>query len=235
MRVLIVDDDHANRKMVTYLMGEEGYHVESAASGQEALRLLDERVVDLVILDVMMPGMDGYELLTRLKQRFDLPVIFLSAKGETADRVKGLDTGADDYLAKPFEPAELMARVRSVMRRAEIFSKGESNSAVHVGQFRLDPTNNRIHFGEGRHEDLTPIEYRMIHALMRNVGRTQTHDMLLNAVWGYEYEGYSNQIAVYIRRLRAKIEPVPSEPIHLVTVRGLGYKFQLRDELEALE
>lgn len=230
MRVLIVDDDHANRKMVTYLLREEGYEVETAATAQEALQLLDERVVDFIILDVMMPGMDGYELLTRLKQRYDLPVIFLSAKGETADRVKGLDIGADDYLSKPFEPAELMARVRSVMRRTELYSKGDANTAIQLGHFRLDPVNNRINLGDGKYEDLTPIEYRLLHVLMRNVGRTQTHDMLLNAVWGYEYEGYSNQIAVYIRRLRAKLEAVPSDPIHLVTVRGLGYRFQLKEE-----
>jgi DNA-binding response OmpR family regulator len=178
----------------------------------------------------MMPGMDGYELLTRIKQRYDLPVIFLSARGETADRVKGLDGGADDYLSKPFEPAELMARVRSVMRRAELFSKADSANSISVGQFQLDATNNRLIVGSHRVEDLTPIEYRLLHALMRNHGRTQTHDMLLAAVWGYEHEGYSNQIAVYIRRLRAKVEEVPAEPVHLVTVRGLGYRFQLRDE-----
>jgi DNA-binding response OmpR family regulator len=222
MRVLIVDDDHANRKMVTYLLSEEGYEVETAASGNEALRILDERVVDFVILDVMMPGMDGYELL--------IPVIFLSARGDTADRVRGLDTGADDYLAKPFEPAELMARVRSVMRRTELFSKGDSNNPIQLGHFRLDPVNNRLYLSDNRVEDLTPIEYRLLHVLMRNAGRTQTHDMLMSAVWGYEYEGYSNQIAVYIRRLRSKLERVPGDPVHLVTVRGLGYRFQLRDE-----
>lgn len=230
MRVLLVDDDLANQKMVTYLLREEGYEVESATSGAEALKMLEEIVVELVILDVMMPGMDGFQMLTRLKQRYDLPVIFLSARGDTVDRVKGLDHGADDYLSKPFEPAELMARVRSVMRRTELFSKGDSNNPIQLGPFRLDPLNSRLYFGDGTHEDLTPIEYRLLHVLMRNIGRTQSHDMLLSAVWGYDYEGYSNQIAVYIRRLRAKIEAVPSEPVYLVTVRGHGYRFQLRDE-----
>lgn len=230
MRILIVDDDHHNKKMVSYLLNEEGYQVEAVSTGQEALRMLDEKVIDLVILDVMMPGMDGYEALLRMRQRFDIPVIFLSAKGETADRVKGLEVGADDYLAKPFEPAELLARVKSVMRRSELFARSESNSAVQVGQFRLDPLNNRVHFSDSRYEDLTPIEFRLLHTLMRNVGRTQTHDMLLNAVWGYEYEGYSNQIAVYMRRLRAKIEPDPGDPVYLLTVRGLGYKFHVPEE-----
>ena len=154
----------------------------------------------------------------------------LTASGTLADKVDGLSRGADDYLAKPFEPAELMARVRSVMRRTELFSKGDAASPIVLGPFRLDPVNNRLYCGDGRVEDLTPIEYRLLHVLMRNAGRTQTHDMLMSAVWGYEYEGYSNQIAVYIRRLRSKVERVPGEPVHLVTVRGLGYRFQLKDE-----
>lgn len=226
MRVLIVDDDLPSVKMNSYLLREEGYEVVTAANGLEALRLLEEETIDLVILDVMMPMLDGHETLRRLRQRYDVPVIFLSAKGETADKVKGLEIGADDYLAKPFEPSELLARVKSVMRRSEIFAKADSNSQLQVGELRLDPVSNRVSFADGRYEELTPIEFRLLHALMRNAGRTLTHDVLLNSVWGYEYDGYSNQIAVYIRRLRAKIEPDPSDPRYLITVRGLGYKFE---------
>lgn len=226
MNILLVDDDQPSLKMSTFLLREDGYNVITAQSGPEALQRLEDRTVDLVILDVMMPGMDGHEVLRRLRQRYELPVIFLSAKGDVADKVKGLEIGADDYLAKPFEPAELLARVKSVMRRTEIFSKADSASHLHVSGLRLDPVSNRVHFEDGRHEELTPIEFRLLHMLMRNAGRTLTHDVLINSVWGYEYDGYSNQIAVYVRRLRAKIEEDPSDPRLLVTVRGLGYKFE---------
>lgn len=226
MRVLIVDDDRPSVKMNSYLLREEGYDILTAPNGLEALHILEKETVDLVILDVMMPIMDGHETLAKVRQNYDLPVIFLSAKGETKDKVQGLEMGADDYLAKPFEPAELLARVKSVMRRSEIFSKADSNSHLQVGEIRLDPVSNRAYFKDGTFVDLTPIEFRLLHALMRNAGRTLTHDVLLNSVWGYEYDGYSNQIAVYIRRLRAKIEPEPSNPRYLITIRGLGYKFE---------
>lgn len=226
MRVLVVDDDLPSLKMNSYLLREEGYEVVTATDGVEGMQKLEEETIDLVILDVMMPMMDGHETLRRLRQRYDVPVIFLSAKGETADKVRGLEIGADDYLAKPFEPAELLARVKSVMRRSEIFAQADTSSQLQVGDLRLDPVSNRVHFQDDRHQELTPIEFRLLHALMRNAGRTLTHDVLLNSVWGYEYDGYSNQIAVYIRRLRAKIEPDPSDPRYLITVRGLGYKFE---------
>lgn len=226
MRVLIVDDDLPSVKMNSYLLREEGYEVVTASNGKEALDVLEEEPVDLVVLDVMMPMMDGHETLRQLREHYDLPVIFLSAKGETADKVRGLELGADDYLAKPFEPAELLARVKSVMRRSDIFSKADSNTLLQLGDLRLDPVSNRVHLKDGTYEELTPIEFRLLHALMRNSGRTLTHDQLLNAVWGYDYDGYSNQVAVYIRRLRAKIEPDPANPIYLITVRGMGYKFE---------
>jgi DNA-binding response OmpR family regulator len=226
MRVLIVDDDLPSVKMNSYLLREEGYEVATASNGMEALQLLEDEPVDLIVLDVMMPMMDGHETLRQLREQYDLPVIFLSAKGETADKVRGLELGADDYLAKPFEPAELLARVKSVMRRSDIFSKADSNTHLQLGDLRLDPVSNRVYLKDGTYEELTPIEFRLLHALMRNVGRTLTHDQLLNAVWGYDYDGYSNQVAVYIRRLRAKIEPDPANPIYLVTVRGMGYKFE---------
>jgi DNA-binding response OmpR family regulator len=225
MNVLIVDDDRPSLKMNSFLLREEGYHVVTAPNGLEALPLLEQEEIDLVILDVMMPVMDGHETLRRLRQRYEVPVIFLSAKGDTSDKVKGLQLGADDYLPKPFEPAELLARIKSVMRRSEIFSTADSKTNLKVGEISLDSVSNRAYFRDGTYEELTPIEFRLLHALMRNAGRTLTHDVLLNSVWGYEYDGYSNQIAVYIRRLRAKIEPDASNPRYLITVRGLGYKF----------
>ncbi|HBY92815.1 MAG: response regulator transcription factor [Ardenticatenaceae bacterium] len=226
MQVLVVDDDAPSVKMTSFLLKEEGYDVKTADNGRDALRIIEEEPIDLVILDVMMPHLDGYEVCRRIRQKYEVPVIFLSAKGETGDKVVGLELGADDYLAKPFEPSELLARVKAVMRRTEAFAMADSHTQLHVGELRLDPVTNRVVWENGRWAELTPIEFRLLHCLMRNAGRTLTHDILLNSVWGYEYEGYSNQVAVYIRRLRAKIEDDPGDPKYLMTVRGLGYKFE---------
>ncbi len=226
MRVLVVDDDLPSVKMISFLLREEGYDVVTAKNGPEALRLVDEAAPDLVILDVMMPHMDGLEVCQRIRRRTDLPIIFLSAKGETADRVAGLDLGADDYLPKPFEPAELLARVRAVMRRWEGFSFGEPRTVLQVGDLRLDPINNRVIVSGRREVELTPIEFRLLYVLARNAGRILSHEQLLSHVWGYDYEGYSNQVAVYMRRLRAKIEPDPEHPRYLLTARGIGYKLE---------
>lgn len=226
MRILAVDDDRNNLKMLAFLLGEEGYEVVTADNGRTALALLDSRHPDLVILDVMMPQMDGLEVCRRIRQTMDIPIIILSAKGETTDKVLGLELGADDYLPKPFEPSELLARVRAVLRRSEISAFDDSKVAVAVGGLHLDPVSNRIVLDEGKAVDLTPIEFRLLHCLMRNAGRTLNHDFLMSHAWGYEYEGYSNQIAVYIRRLRSKIEEDPTNPKYITTVRGLGYRFE---------
>ncbi len=227
MRILIVDDDRPSLKMTAFLLREEGYTVFTADNGQEALRQIDEKTPDLLILDVMMPGMDGWEVTRHLRRTTTLPILILSAKGETSDRVFGLDLGADDYLAKPFEPSELLARVRAVLRRAEAFTFGEPPTQLSVEGFRLDPLNSTVTTPGGRTLELTPIEFRLLHYLMRNNGRVLTHEQLLSTVWGYDNEGYSNQVAVYVRRLRSKLEPNPDDPHHIVTVRGLGYKFEV--------
>lgn len=225
MRVLVVDDDPPSLKMTAFLLAEEGYEVITADNGRDALRLIEDQLPDLAILDVMMPGMDGFQLLQRVRRTMNLPIIILSAKGETADRVTGLDLGADDYLAKPFEPAELLARVRSVLRRAEAFTFGETQSALAVGGVHIDPITNTATTPDGRVVELTPIEFRLLHCLMRNQGRTLTHDQIIASVWGYDYDGYNNQVAVYMRRLRLKIEADPDNPKYLLTMRGLGYRF----------
>jgi DNA-binding response OmpR family regulator len=225
MHVLVVDDDAPSVKMISFLLREEGYSVSAADNGLAALELVDKTPPDLVILDVMMTHMDGHEVCRRIRRTASVPIIFLSARGETSDRIHGLDLGADDYLAKPFDPAELLARVKAVLRRSETFSVDESNSRAVVGEFRLDPVNNKVYVGD-KGVELTPIEFRLLHCLVRNSGRVLTHDQLLSTVWGYEYDGYSNQVAVYIRRLRYKIESDPGQPEHILTVRNLGYKFE---------
>lgn len=225
MRVLIVDDDAPSLKMTAFLLTEEGYEVCTADNGIDALRLIEEKLPDLVILDVMMPGMDGLQVTQRVRSTMNLPIIILSAKGETADRVLGLDVGADDYLAKPFEPSELLARVRSVLRRADAYTFGDSPSALTAGGLHIDPVTNLVVLSDGSRVELTPIEFRLLHCLMRNQGRIMTHDRIISSVWGYDYEGYSNQIAVYVRRLRLKIEADPDSPHYVQTARGLGYRF----------
>ena len=226
MRILAVDDDRNNLKMLAFLLGEEGYEVLTAETGRAALALLDSQHPDLVILDVMMPQMDGLEVCRRIRQTMDIPIIILSAKGETTDKVLGLELGADDYLPKPFEPSELLARVKAVLRRSEISTFDDSQVAIAVGGLRLDPVGNRVVLEKGTVIDLTPIEFRLLHCLMRNAGRTLNHDFLMSHAWGYEYEGYSNQIAVYIRRLRSKVEEDPTNPKYITTVRGLVYRFE---------
>jgi DNA-binding response OmpR family regulator len=225
MRILVVDDDAPSVKMIAFLLREEGYTVSTADNGVSGLELVEKEQPDLVILDVMMPHMDGHEVCRRIRGKMKVPIIFLSARGETSDRVHGLELGADDYLAKPFEPAELLARVRAVMRRTEAFAMGEAQTRLSVGDFILDPMENKATVW-GKAIDLTPIEFRLLYCLARNAGRVLTHEFLLTAVWGYEYEGYSNQVAVYVRRLRSKIEKDPTHPEYLMTVRGLGYQFE---------
>lgn len=225
MHVLVVDDDAPSVKMISFLLREEGYTVSAADNGVAALELVDKNPPDLVILDVMMPRLDGHEVCRRIRRTTQVPIIFLSARGETADRIHGLDLGADDYLAKPFDPAELLARVKAVLRRTEAFALDDASTRAAVGEFRLDPVANKVFVGD-RSVELTPIEFRLLHCMVRNAGRILTHDFLLSAVWGYDYDGYSNQVAVYVRRLRNKIEKDPGQPEHILTVRNLGYKFE---------
>jgi len=226
MRVLVVDDDPPSLKMTAFLLRDDGYTVLTAEDGRQALSIIDSEPPDLIVLDVMMPHIDGLEVCRRVRQHLNVPIIILSAKGETSDRVLGLDLGADDYLAKPFEPSELLARVKALMRRAESFSAPARQEKLSVGDVTLDAVTNRVTIKGRRPIDLTPIEFRLLYALMRNAGRTLTHDMLLNTVWGYDYAGESNQVAVYIRRLRTKLEGNPDQPQRLTTVRGMGYRFE---------
>ena len=226
MRILVVDDDPPSVKMISFLLREEGYTVLTASNGPDALDIVEREAPDLVILDVMMPHMDGLEVCRRIRRTMQVPILILSAKGETADRVIGLDVGADDYLSKPFDPTELLARVRAVLRRAEAFGFSDSEAGfLTVGSFRLDPVGNKVFMPSGKVAELTPIEFRLLHYLVRNAGRILSHDQVLDNVWGYDYDGYANQIAVYMRRLRNKLETDPNNPTYLLTVRGLRYKF----------
>jgi DNA-binding response OmpR family regulator len=225
MKILVCDDDQPSVKMISYLLKEEGHSVSSAKDGQEALERVEADPPDLIIMDVMMPRMDGLEATRRIRQFMNVPIIILSAKGETSDKVAGLQLGADDYLAKPFEPAELLARVHAVLRRTETYLGEDAQTRVSVSGFHLDPVEHTVVTPDGAVVPLTTIELKLMHCLMRNAGRVVTPSYLLNTAWGYDYEGESNQIAVYIRRLRSKIEKTPNDPHYIVTVRRVGYRF----------
>jgi two-component system KDP operon response regulator KdpE len=225
-RVLVVDDEAALRDFVCRNLEVRGYRVEKAANGLQALAQFKRQAFDLVILDLMMPHMDGLETTRRLRQESTVPVVVLSALGEEADKVAALELGADDYLTKPFGVPELLARVKAVLRRSTWNPASEERAAGRVERdgVSLDLEGHALQV-EGRPVDLTPIEFELLLLLMRNAGKVLTHRTLLQTVWGSEYGGEVEYLRVYVGRLRRKIEKDPSRPTHLLTEHGLGYRF----------
>ncbi len=224
-QILVVDDDPTNTKLLKFLLTDEGYEVTAVHSPNEALTTLQSSVYDLILLDIMMPGMDGLELCRRIRMTSNTPIIFISARGEVKDKVTGLKAGGDDYISKPFDPNELLARTWAALRRTGQLANSESS--LKTTDLILDPVDNKVTLSRtGKTVSLTPIEARLLRCLVSNPGRSLTRDTLVIKVWGYEYEGESNQLDVYIKRLRGKIEENPSDPQLLLTIRGVGYKFQ---------
>jgi DNA-binding response OmpR family regulator len=223
--ILVVDDDPTNTKLLKFLLSDEGYEVTAVHSPHEALSRLSDSVYDLIFLDIMMPGMDGLELCKRIRTTSTTPIIFISARGEVKDKVTGLKAGGDDYISKPFDPNELLARTWAALRRNGLPIYTESS--FKTPDLMLDPVDNKVVLNRnGKTVALTPIETRLLRCLVSNPGRSLTRDTLVIKVWGYEYEGESNQLDVYIKRLRSKIEEDPSHPQLLLTIRGVGYKYQ---------
>ena len=223
--ILVVDDDATNTKLLSFLLRDEGYAVTAVHSAQEALARLEDSVYDLICLDVMMPGMDGLELCQRIRTTATTPILFLSARGAVADKVAGLKAGGDDYLTKPFDPSELLARTWAALRRTGQLANSEAS--LKTTDLVLDPVDNKVLLTRsGTTVALTPIEARLLRCLVSHAGRSLTRDTLMIKVWGYDYEGESNQLDVYIKRLRSKIEEDPSAPRLLLTLRGVGYKYQ---------
>ena len=224
-RILIVDDDASVRLTLSTVLEEE-YLVSPAQDGPEALRRLYAERPDLVILDVMMPGMDGWEVCRRIRELTDVPIIMLTARGQTLDRVRGLDLGADDYLVKPVMLDELRARVRSVLRRARMSPVEEEKKVLTFdrGRVVVDLGAGEVRV-EGERLQLRPLEYRLLMYLARNPGQLLTHDQILEAVWGHEYEGDRASLKLYIWRLRKKIEREADNPCCISTDRGIGYRF----------
>jgi two-component system KDP operon response regulator KdpE len=222
-RVLVVDDEPETVKYVGANLRARGYDVLTAADGRTALKVFDESVVDLIILDIMMPGPDGFEVCQAIRQRSDVPIIMLSARGQEKDVVSALDLGADDYLTKPFGVQEMLARVRAALRRSA--RTGVTlRPPVTAGELKIDFAA-RLVTVQDREVRLTPTEYELLAQLAINAGRVLTHRALLQAVWGPEYGDETEYVWAYVRRLRRKIEPDPSNPEYILTEPGVGYHF----------
>lgn len=225
--IAIVEDEQNIVELVKYNLDREGYRTISANNGKKGLDLIRQELPDLVILDLMMPEMDGITVCKQLRadaQTKSIPIIILTAKSEEADRVLGLEMGADDYVTKPFSPRELVARVRAVLRRSGSLDEDEPE-IIEIGEIKMDL---RQHLVKVRNEEveLTPKEFDFLKLLLLNPGRAFTREFLLEHLWGYEYFGDTRTVDVHVRRLRQKIETDAADPIYLETVRGVGYRFR---------
>jgi two-component system response regulator RegX3 len=224
-RVLIVEDEPSIVEAVKYALGLEGFQVVAASGGREGLESARRVNPAIVLLDVMLPGMSGLDVCTQLRRESDVPIIMLTARDAEADKVSGLELGADDYITKPFSMRELVARVRAQMRRANKSGRlADSNEVLRGGSIEVDIDAHEVRLG-GEIVPIRPKEFDLLESLMRRRGRLATREILIDEVWGPEYYGATKTLDVHIKRLRQKLEADPSQPRHIVTVRGLGYKF----------
>ncbi|MBE0480141.1 MAG: response regulator transcription factor [Dehalococcoidia bacterium] len=224
-RILVVDDEPRMVQFIAMNLELEGFQVMSASCGYEAMEKVTRDFPDLVVLDIMMPDIDGFETLKNIRQLSTVPVIFLSVKGEEVDRVRGLDLGADDYLTKPFSPRELVSRIKAVLRRAHRQAPLRT-SEVRVDEDLLIDFEQRRVLVRGQEVRLRPTEYRLLHQLVTNAGRLLSHETLLSRVWGPEYRDEDHYLRLYITYLRQKIEEDPRNPKYIISERGLGYRFK---------
>jgi len=223
--ILVVDDELSILKYVSACLRREGYEPILANNGQDALVLAEEENPTLVILDIMMPKMDGFEVCQRLREWSQLPIIMLSARGDEEDKVKCLDLGADDYITKPFGVGELIARVRAVFRRTEAAGTIPTQPSFTSGDLEINFAQRRVTVA-GEEVRLTPTEYALLQELSLNAGKVLTHTHLLNKVWGLEYREERQYLHVFTRRLRTKLEPDPTDPRYIMSVPGVGYQFK---------
>jgi len=223
-RILIVEDEPSLSDPLSFLLRREGYETEIAADGRAALTVFDRAGADLVLLDLMLPGLAGTEVCRELRTRSTVPIIMLTAKDSEVDIVVGLELGADDYVTKPYSSRELLARIRAVLRR-RIDLEVDDDGIVEVGAVRMDVERHSVSV-EGREVNMPLKEFELLELLLRNAGRVLTRGQLIDRVWGSDYFGDTKTLDVHIKRIRSKIEHTPSEPTRLVTVRGLGYRFE---------
>jgi two-component system KDP operon response regulator KdpE len=223
-KILVVDDEKPLREFVSRNLAARGFQVFSAANGLEALAIFQNESLDLIVLDLMMPHMDGLETCKRIRQVSTVPIIVLTALGEEADKVAAFEQGADDYLTKPFGVAELLARVQAVLRRVGWETVNTSREVLRYGDLALDTQSRKVTC-RGRSLSLTRTEFNLLHYFMCNIGKALSHQIILQNVWGAEYGNEAEYLRVYIGRLRRKIEEDPANPIYLQTEYGVGYRF----------
>jgi two-component system, OmpR family, KDP operon response regulator KdpE len=227
MKILVVDDAPEVLEAVTVSFNLQWRETEvlGASDGESALRMVERDHPDLVLLDISIPGMDGYETLRQLREFSDVPVIMLTARDGILDKVKGLELGADDYVTKPFDHLELLARVKAVLRRLDMPQPVSRAPSFESGELSMDFASRQVRL-RGDLVQLTPIEYKLLYHLVRNAGHVLPHDTLLAKVWGREYTEEIDYLRVYVRRLRRKLEKDPENPEHIMTERGVGYRFR---------
>lgn len=222
-RILTVEDDERIRAAVKLALEDEGWLVDEAADGESAIDIFHQHPSDVVLIDIMLPGIDGFELCRTLRRTSDVPIVMVTARADTHDVVAGLEAGADDYLTKPFAPKELSARIRALLRRVRPVSP--AHARLLFGDLEIVPDEGKVNLG-GREVHLTKTEFRLLCELAQNPGRVFSREELLDKVWGYDYFGDGRLVDVHVRRLRTKVEADPANPRHVVTVRGLGYRLQ---------
>jgi DNA-binding response OmpR family regulator len=222
-RILAVEDDERIRSAVKLALEDEGWTVDEAESGEEAIEIFERSNPNVVLIDIMLPGIDGFELCRSLRRTSDVPIVMVTARNDTHDVVAGLEAGADDYLTKPFAPKELSARIRALLRRARPSAHGHAR--LSFGDLELIPDEGKV-LRDGEEVHLTKTEFRLLCELAESPGKVLSREALLDKVWGYDYFGDGRLVDVHVRRLRTKVEADAANPRHVVTVRGLGYRLQ---------
>ena len=223
-KILVVDDEERMVRFIRLNLEHDGFQVLECFKGMQAVSILREKMPDLVLLDVMLPDLDGFEVLQLIREVSSIPVIMLTAKGEEEDRVKGLELGADDYVTKPFSPRELVSRVRAVLRRADQSSPSGEGVINVDDHLKIDFGRREIRL-DGELVKLRPTEYRLLYHLVSNAGWVMTYDQILAKVWGYEYRDEPHYVRLYVNYLRQKLEKDPANPKYILTERGVGYRF----------
>jgi len=223
-RILAVDDEERMVRFIRLNLEQDGFQVTEAYNGQQAMDKLRQTLPDLVLLDVMMPDFDGFEVLRLIRENNDVPVIMLTAKSEEDDRILGLESGADDYITKPFSPRELVSRVKAVLRRTDS-ARNQAKEAIEIDERLKIDFDRREVWVEGKLVKLRPTEYRLLYHLVQNSGWVVSHDQILAKVWGYEYQDEPHYVRLYVNYLRQKLEKDPAKPKYILTERGVGYRF----------
>jgi two-component system response regulator RegX3 len=224
-RILVVEDEETLAEAIAFLLGKEGFEVTVAASGPDAIAQFEKSGADLILLDLMLPGLSGTEVCRQIRAKSAVPIIMLTAKDSEIDKVVGLEIGADDYVTKPYSSRELIARIRAVLRRGELLDSSDEGAILEVGPVRMD-TDRHVISVNGAQVAIPLKEFELLEFLMRNAGRVLTRVQLIDRVWGSDYVGDTKTLDVHIKRLRAKIEKDPANPEYIQTVRGMGYKME---------